>query len=183
MERLATLFTGSFRQLKQVKTVTVCAMLGAVAIVLGSLSIELGSTLRIGFSGIPNELASMLFGPVVGGIMGGIGDILKFLIKPTGPYFFGYTLNAILGPVIYGIFFYHRPIQLGRVVAAKITVALLVNLLLGTWWLTILYGKGFLAILPARFIKQVVSVPIDSVIFYVIAKTLERSKAISMIKK
>lgn len=67
-------------------------------------------------------------------------------------------------------FFYHRPIQLGRVVAAKITVALLVNLLLGTWWLTILYGKGFLAILPARFIKQVVSVPIDSVIFYVLAK-------------
>ena len=50
MERLATLFTGSFRQLKQVKTVTVCAMLGAVAIVLGSLSIELGSTLRIGFT-------------------------------------------------------------------------------------------------------------------------------------
>lgn len=46
----------------------------------------------------------MLFGPVVGGIMGGIGDILKFLIKPTGPYFFGYTLNAMLGPVIYGIF-------------------------------------------------------------------------------
>lgn len=39
MERLATLFTGSFRQLKQVKTVTVCAMLGAIAIVLGSLSI------------------------------------------------------------------------------------------------------------------------------------------------
>ena len=66
--------------------------------------------------------------------------------------------------------------NLGRVVAAKITVALLVNLLLGTWWLTILYGKGFLAILPARFIKQVVSVPIDSVIFYVLAKTLERQK-------
>ena len=60
MERLATLFTGSFRQLKQVKTVTVCAMLGAVAIVLGSLSIELGSTLRIGFSGIPNEIVHML---------------------------------------------------------------------------------------------------------------------------
>ena len=66
MERLATLFTGSFRQLKQVKTVTVCAMLGAIAIVLGSLSIELGSTLRIGFSGIPNEIVHMLFGPVVG---------------------------------------------------------------------------------------------------------------------
>ena len=104
------------------------------------------------------------------------------IYRTTGHHGFG-QIGQMMGPVIYGIFFYHRPIQLGRVVAAKITVALLVNLLLGTWWLTILYGKGFLAILPARFIKQVVSVPIDSVIFYVLAKTLERSKAISMIKK
>ena len=81
MERLATLFTGSFRQLKQVKTVTVCAMLGAVAIVLGSLSIELGSTLRIGFSGIPNEIVHMLFGPVVGSVFAGTMDILKYLIN------------------------------------------------------------------------------------------------------
>ena len=171
MKQLKQQFEDSWHELKKTKVMAVTAMLIAIGVVLGFFSIQLTEFIRIGFSGIPNELASMF------------GDILKFLIKPTGPYFFGYTLNAILGPVIYGIFFYHRPIQLGRVVAAKITVALLVNLLLGTWWLTILYGKGFLAILPARFIKQVVSVPIDSVIFYVLAKTLERSKAISMIKK
>ena len=177
MKQLKQQFVDSWHELRKTKVMAVAAMLIAIGVILGFFSVQLTEFIRIGFSGIPNELASMLFGPVVGGIMGGIGDILKFLIKPTGPYFFGYTLNAMLGPVIYGIFFYHRPIQLGRVVAAKITVALLVNLL------TILYGKGFLAILPARFIKQVVSVPIDSVIFYVLAKTLERSKAISMIKK
>ena len=167
MKQLKQQFVDSWHELRKTKVMAVAAMLIAIGVILGFFSVQLTEFIRIGFSGIPNELASMLFGPVVGGIMGGIGDILKFLIKPTGPYFFGY----------------HRPIQLGRVVAAKITVALLVNLLLGTWWLTILYGKGFLAILPARFIKQVVSVPIDSVIFYVLAKTLERSKAISMIKK
>ena len=183
MKQLKQQFVDSWHELRKTKVMAVAAMLIAIGVILGFFSVQLTEFIRIGFSGIPNELASMLFGPVVGGIMGGIGDILKFLIKPTGPYFFGYTLNAMLGPVIYGIFFYHRPIQLGRVVAAKITVALLVNLLLGTWWLTILYGKGFLAILPARFIKPVVSVPIESVIFYVLAKTLERSKAISMIKK
>ena len=166
MKQLKQQFVDSWHELRKTKVMAVAAMLIAIGVILGFFSVQLTEFIRIGFSGIPNELASMLFGPVVGGIMGGIGDILKFL-----------------GPVIYGIFFYHRPIQLGRVVAAKITVALLVNLLLGTWWLTILYGKGFLAILPARFIKQVVSVPIDSVIFYVLAKTLERSKAISMIKK
>ena len=49
MTRLATLFTCSFRRLKEVRTVTVCAMLGAIAIVLGSLSIDLGPSVRIGF--------------------------------------------------------------------------------------------------------------------------------------
>ena len=63
MTRLATLFTCSFRRLKEVRTVTVCAMLGAIAIVLGSLSIDLGPSVRIGFSGIPNELVHYLFGP------------------------------------------------------------------------------------------------------------------------
>lgn len=77
MTRLATLFTCSFRQLKEAKTVTICAMLGAAAIVLGSLSIEVGPTVRIGFSGIPNELVHYLFGPAAGSLFAGALDILN----------------------------------------------------------------------------------------------------------
>ena len=151
MERLATLFTGSFRQLKQVKTVTVCAMLGAVAIVLGSLSIELGSTLRIGFSGIPNEIVHMLFGPVVGSVFAGTMDILKYLIKPTGAFFPGFTLIA--------------------------------NVLLNTWCLSILYGKAFAVLLPARLVKNAIMCPIDAFIFYHIAKVLDVTGVFKMIRK
>ena len=183
MKQLKQQFVDSWHELRKTKVMAVAAMLIAIGVILGFFSVQLTEFIRMVFPVFLMSWHRCCSVRWLAGIMGGIGDILKFLIKPTGPYFFGYTLNAMLGPVIYGIFFYHRPIQLGRVVAAKITVALLVNLLLGTWWLTILYGKGFLAILPARFIKQVVSVPIDSVIFYVLAKTLERSKAISMIKK
>lgn len=154
MERLATLFTGSFRQLKQVKTVTVCAMLGAVAIVLGSLSIELGSTLRIGFSGIPNEIVHMLFGPVVGSVFAGTMDILKYLIKPTGAFFPGFTLIAMLAGLIYGSFYYKKELNFWRVLAAHITVALICNVLINTWCLSILYGKAFAVLLPARLVKN-----------------------------
>ena len=157
MERLATLFTGSFRQLKQVKTVTVCAMLGAVAIVLGSLSIELGSTLRIGFSGIPNEIVHMLFGPVVGSVFAGTMDILKYLIKPTGAFFPGFTLIAML--------------------------ALICNVLLNTWCLSILYGKAFAVLLPARLVKNAIMCPIDAFIFYHIAKVLDVTGVFKMIRK
>ena len=173
MERLATLFTGSFRQLKQVKTVTVCAMLGAVAIVLGSLSIELGSTLRIGFSGIPNEIVHMLFGPVVGSV----------LIKPTGAFFPGFTLIAMLAGLIYGSFYYKKELNFWRVLAAHITVALICNVLLNTWCLSILYGKAFAVLLPARLVKNAIMCPIDAFIFYHIAKVLDVTGVFKMIRK
>lgn len=183
MERLATLFTGSFRQLRQVKTVTVCAMLGAIAIVLGSLSIELGSTLRIGFSGIPNEIVHLLFGPVVGSVFAGAMDILKYLIKPTGAFFPGFTLIAMLAGLIYGSFYYKREITFCRVLAAHITVAFICNVLLNTWCLSILYGKAFAVLLPARMIKNTVMCPIDSFIFYQIAKALDVTGVFELIRK
>ena len=177
MERLATLFTGSFRQLKQVKTVTVCAMLGAVAIVLGSLSIELGST------GIPNEIVHMLFGPVVGSVFAGTMDILKYLIKPTGAFFPGFTLIAMLAGLIYGSFYYKKELNFWRVLAAHITVALICNVLLNTWCLSILYGKAFAVLLPARLVKNAIMCPIDAFIFYHIAKVLDVTGVFKMIRK
>ena len=132
MKQFKQKFVDSWHELKKTKVLAVTAMLIAIGVILDfCFSLQLTESIKIGFSGIPNELTSMMFGPVVGGIMGGIGDILKFLIKPTGAYFFGFTLNAILGPVIYGIFLYQRPVKFGRILAAKITVSLLVNLLLG----------------------------------------------------
>lgn len=173
MTRLATLFTVSFHQLKEAKTVTVCAMLGAIAIVLGSLSIELGPSIRIGFSGIPNELVHYLFGPSVGSLFAGALDILKYMIKPVGGFFPGFTLTAMLAGVIYGSFYYRKPLSLGRVFAAHLAVSLICNVLLNTMCLSILYGKAFMVLLPPRVIKNLIMWPIDSLIFFNIAKLLE----------
>ena len=183
MERVAPLFSGCCRQLKHVKTVTVCSMLGAVAIVLGSLSIELGSTLRIGFSGIPNEIVHMLFGPVVGCVFAGTMDILKYLIKPTRAFFPGFTLIAMLAGLIYGSFYYKKELNFWRVLAAHITVALICNVLLNTWCLSILYGKAFAVLLPARLVKNAIMCPIDAFIFYHIAKVLDVTGVFKMIRK
>lgn len=173
MTRLATLFTCSFRQLKEAKTVTICAMLGAAAIVLGSLSIEVGPTVRIGFSGIPNELVHYLFGPVAGSLFAGALDILKYMIKPTGGFFPGFTLVAMLAGVIYGSFYYKKPLTLWRVFAAHLAVSLVCNVLLNTLCLSVLYGKAFMILLPPRIIKNLIMWPIDSLIFFYIAKILD----------
>ena len=138
------------------------ALFIAIGVVLGFMfSIQLTDFIKIGFSFIANEMTALLFGPVVGGLMGGITDILKFLVKPTGAFFFGFTLNAILGGVIYGAILYHSPISFKRILAAKTVVAVFVNLLLGTFWLDMMYGQGFIALLPARALKQLFTVPIE----------------------
>lgn len=183
MEKIKSLFVDSFHELKHVRTIVVTAMFIAVGVVLGFyFTVQITDFLKLGFSFIANEMTALLFGPVVGGIMGGVTDIIKFLIKPTGPFFFGFTFNAILGAVIYGMMLYKRPISFKWILASKIVVAVIVNLLFGTYWLHVMYGKGFIALLPARALKQVCSVPIESVIFYITAKTLAETKVIAMIK-
>ena len=115
MKQMKQQFVDSWHELRHLKTVVVTAMLIAVGIILGYFSITVTPYLRIGFSFIANELTALLFGPVVGGVMGGIADIIKYLIKPDGPYFFGFTLSAILGPVIYGIMLYKKPLSFPRI--------------------------------------------------------------------
>ena len=80
------------------------------------------------------------------------------------------------------MFWYKRPLSLKRVFAAKITVAIVVNLFLNTYWLSILYGKGFAALLPARAIKQLISVPVDSLLFFLVAGMLVRAKVFGKLK-
>lgn len=182
MKNLVACFQESARELKEHKTIVVTAMMIALGVVLGFYSVQIGDFLKIGFSGLANELTAMLFGPVVGGLMGGIADLLKFIIRPTGPFFFGFTFNAILAAVIYGVFWYKKPMSLKRIFAAKITVAIVVNLFLNTYWLSMLYGKGFAALLPARAIKQLISVPVESILFFLVVSMLMKAKVFGKLK-
>ena len=175
MRKFAALFTDSYRELKSVRTITTRAMLAAVAVVLGAFSIEIGNYIRIGFSSIPNGLAAYLFGPAVGGIFSGVLDILKYLVKPTGAFYPPLTLVTILAGVLYGIFYYKKQITLPRVLAAKFIVMFVCNVILNTMCLADLYGNGFLVLLPARAVKNLIMWPIDSVIFWMLAQALERT--------
>lgn len=59
--------------------------------------------MRITFSGIFTKMPAILFGPLYGGIAGGILDILGYLMKPEGGYIVWMTFTAILSGVITGL--------------------------------------------------------------------------------
>ena len=148
MRKMTMLFRDSYKELKSVRTVTTMAMFAAVGVILGSLTIQIGDFIKIGFSTIANQFVYYLFGPAAGCFYGGALDVLKYLIKPTGPFFPGWTLSAMAAGVIYGSFFYKKKLTVWRVLAAELTVSVICNMFLGTLWLDIMYGKGFFVLLP-----------------------------------
>ena len=174
-------FRESYQELKKLKTIVITALLIAVGIILGQFSVQLTETTKIGISFIATQMTANLFGPVVGGIMGGVADILKFINKPTGGFLIGYTISAILGPMIYGVMLYKKPISFWRIFLSKTVVAILINLLLGTFWSYHYFGAAFWAAIPAKLLQQVIQVPIQSVIYYFVMVALKKAKVFQMI--
>ena len=176
------MFKDSFGELKNLKTLAMASMLLAIAVVLGFYTLQLTEFIKIGFAYIANELAGMMFGPVVGSLIGGLADVLKYLVNPTGPFFPGFTISGFLGGLIYGIVLYKKPLSIKRVIVANTLVTVFINLLLNTYWLTLLYGNAFMALFPARIIKQLVMLPIEVILFYAVARVLVKAKIFTLLK-
>ncbi len=63
MKKFVTMLSESAKELRSTRNLTLCAMFAAIAVVLGYFTIQISSFLKIGFSGIPNQIVSCLFGP------------------------------------------------------------------------------------------------------------------------
>lgn len=158
----------AFQQLKITHNLVLCGLMAALAVVLNyTTSIFITPNIRIGFSGLPNRVVEYMFGPCVGAVFGGMLDILKYLLKPDGgAFFFGYTFNVMVAGIIYGTILYRRPVRLWRIFIAEFLTKAIVNCGLNTLWLAVMNGNAFLAILPARVIKNIIMLPIDTVILF-----------------
>ena len=158
----------AFQQLKITHNLVLCGLMAALAVVLNyTTSIFITPNIRIGFSGLPNRVVEYLFGPCIGVIFGGMLDILKYLLKPDGgAFFFGYTFNVMVAGIIYGTILYRRPVRLWRIFIAEFLTKAIVNCGLNTLWLAVMNGNAFLAILPARVIKNIIMLPIDTAILF-----------------
>lgn len=157
--------------MKSTRVLTGAAFLIALSVILDFFRIIISPTFEISFGSMPIAFAGMLFGPVVGGLVGLIADILQYVVRPSGFFFPGFTLNAILVGVIFGLFFYKKELTLKRLILCFIVEGVLIILVLTPIWLNMMYGTSLFAI--PRVIRFVVLLPIKVAIFYSIWKLLE----------
>ena len=174
-------FRQSAQELKQVRTLTGVAMLLAMSVVISfTASVRVTGTIKIGLGYLITALLGMLYGPFTAALAAGAGDLIKYLLKPDGAYFYGFTLTAMLGGVVYGVFFYREKCTIPRAIASKATVSLLLNCLLNTVWVSWLYGMPFLGALGPRVIKNLMALPFEIVLLYIVLngmnKVIQRAK-------
>ncbi len=159
--------------IKKPQTLAICAMLIAVNAVLGQFTLPISESVRIGFGFVTVPFASMLYGPLAGCVMGMLQDLVSFVIKPTGGLIIALTLNAGMMGIVYAAFFYKRKISFAKVVLAQLVVVCVINIVLNSIALAPIVGSGLVGILPGRLIKNVIMLPVQIMIMYLMLKTVD----------
>ncbi len=150
-------------QLKNVRMLTLAGIITAASIVLESFPIYLlGTSLKIYFSFLVISLGCYVYGPAVGILVGFANDTLGFLISSFGePYFPGYLITAMLSGLIYGTLLYRQRITVLRLVVVRLIINYGSNVLLGSMWKAMLYGKGYYYYFTTGLIKNTTMLPIE----------------------
>lgn len=76
------------------------------------------------------------------------------------------------GSLLYALFLYRAKISTVRIFSAKLTVNVLVNILMGSCWSAMLYGKGYLYYLVKSVVKNLALWPLESLLFLLFIQLL-----------
>ena len=150
-------------EFRNVRVLAFAGLVCAMAIVLEGLPIYLlGPSLKIYFSFLVVGLGCMCYGPCVGMMAGAIIDSVGFLLSSYGePYFPGYLVTAVLSGFIYGVLLYKRKPTLLRIIVVRLIINYGSNVLLGSVWKAMLYGKGYYYYFTTGLIKNTTMLPIE----------------------
>ena len=160
----------------ELRDLVLLGIIVAMKIVLSRFTV--GTTIvhvSLGFIG--SVMLGYLFGPVWGSVGGGISDLVSSaLFGNQGGFFIGFTLSAMIGPFIYGLVFYQKPVKVWRIILATLLVTVFVNIGLNTLWVHLLYGMDFRVVLIQRIPKEAITPWLEMIISYFVLNAISRVK-------
>ncbi len=162
------------------KKISFISLLIAMSIVLtrlASIRIAIGGVegIRIGFGKLPIILGGIMLGPIYGGVVGAISDMIGYIIQPIGPYMPHFTVISALAGIL--------PVFLFRIFGrndcnvAKIAITIGVTIGI-TDFILIPYTLHFIFGIPLQIliIPRLISVPITVLLYtYIINLFIRRN--------
>lgn len=157
-----------------VKMISIVGIMTALEVVLHRLISIQTPIVQIHFGFVPIIIIAILYGPLYSGLTWAIADVIGTLLFPTGAFFPGFTVTALLSGIIFGIFLYKSKSNIINIILSVFIINLFFTLFLDMFWLYLLTKNGFLILLPTRLIKCGVMIPTQLIITYLITKSIHR---------
>lgn len=172
-------FSEAAAVLKKPKVLAGCAMLAALSVIFARLIIPMPNAFtRFSIEAIPILIAGVLFGPIAGGAVGFVADLV-------GCLFSGYGYNPLfcIPPILYGVlpgllrFLALNRANLPRIALLYLPPVVIGSVLYQSWALAVVYNsKGTLAaslayFLTTRSIQFAVTLVIDTVLTWLLFRT------------
>jgi len=163
------------------------AMLIALEVVLSRLIAPINTQFsKISFAFVPVVVASYLYGIKGGAVVAGLGDVIGAVLFPSGEFFPGFTVTAILNGIIFGLF-------LGKKTDGKLNpflrsfipvmiTQILGSFLLNTFWISYIYHSSFSALLATRLVQTVVMIAVEAVVIPVFTQSFSKIRSVKMLR-
>lgn len=164
-------------QLGNIKMLTIAALIVALRVVVKFFKIPLAAGLSISFDAYVNSLGSLIYGPVIGLLVGAVSDVLGCVVTGTmAEYFLPFILVEMSSSFIFALFFWKRKINITRVLASKFTVNLICNIIMTSifnkWMYYLYYGiekaQAYNVINGARIVKNLIMFPLEAMIIIIV---------------
>lgn len=164
------------------RRLTLAAMLTALEVILGKMSVGNPTVVKVGLGFIATALVGYCLGPWMGGVVMIVNDLISNTILNTGGgmFFPGYTFSAFVTGVIAGIFLYNQKITWQRAFIYEFVQILVTNVFFNTLWIYVMSlsshstGMTFMALLAVRIPKEIISWPIESLVVLVLLRAFSK---------
>ena len=180
--KFASIFSGKYwreaaRQFKDVRMITIASLIVALRVAVKFARIPIADGLAISLDGYVNSLGSVIYGPLVGLMVGAVSDTLGCLVTGRmGEYFPPFMLTEMLSSFIFGLFFWKRKIRISTALSAKFTVNFVCNIILTSlfnkWMYYLYYGleraEAYNIINGVRIAKNLVMFPLEATIIVMV---------------
>lgn len=168
--------------------ITTMGFLIALSIILtriASLRVAIGGVegIRIGLGKLPIILGGIVFGPLAGGLIGALSDLLGYFINPIGAYVPHFTLTSALTGIIPATILILMRKDKPNVFDLGIAITagqVIISIILIPYFLNILFGLPWKILIPPRIVSE----PIHIFIYtYTINIILKRNILVTKLHK
>lgn len=164
--------------------ITMLGLLIALTVILSRIFGFETQFIKISFEFVPKIIMGALFGPMWTGIGAVLADTIGMMLFARSAFFPGFTLNAFIGGLIYGYFFYQKEVTWKNAILCSLSITIIVSLILTPIWLMIMYNQPITSgvIWGPRVIKALVMFPIQLILNYVVGRALPLKRLKSYLK-